>query len=273
MKPYQSVPFSESWRLPLEVSLELRRQIKQAEQTAVQPGEHAAAAAFSSEDYPLPINRGYKVVEYGNLVYGARASNWCSTPLVGAGAKPRILIPYQFSGVVTAPADAPKPVPRPRFFGGIFESFFRFVLFPVALAQMAWQALRDFICGSADPQNATRARQSEDVIKDIKDRIEIEQNASGPLEILPLDILSNASQPKWTQAGAGIFFERVGEPNYLYQCADPERRVSSTINSTDPQWGWVLPADAVRFHFTWLSRDHRVNDGDAYGSVLILEQQ
>jgi len=245
-------------------------------------GGIAAAAASSGAGWEQWFR-----LQHVNLVYGVRAWNWSSTtpiPPMAWGGR-RLVVPYQFSGLSTSPGDHPRPkVPDgrgDRWWEGIFEAFYNFLRLVLALPRLAWEVFAQQVLGTGTPDSMTRAWQPLQVLEPKKNEIELQaawQNPKIPTDILPLRAVNirqlgqAVPDVRPDQAGAGIWVET--DSGRIGQLFDPNRQMSPLMNQgSDAHAGWLVPWDAVRLHFTWLSRDHRRNDGDSYGSFTIWEER
>ncbi|MES2574270.1 MAG: hypothetical protein V4572_04965 [Bacteroidota bacterium] len=221
----------------------------------------------------------YKVLYNINAVAGARSKNIGKISFVefdDQGTNKKFLVPYQFTGLVTAPKDVRFATYNTRsFFGRLLENFIKFLALPIFGLYATWEALRNSIIKDGNPNNIVGVHKEEKELKDRKDDIIQENPNNNPLippDFIPRSLVQNGVDPSPDQSGFGIFITLRSNPADVYQLFDSESILDHEINKRDNVIGWELPHDVFTLMIKWISNNgYAYNDGECYGSFTLNE--
>lgn len=175
---------------------------------------------------------------------------------------------YQFSGLVTTPADNGNATP---YFSRIVKSFLSFILFPVNLVVNAWTEFFKFILGQGSPTSITKGWIAESDLEKVIVSIPKIHKPKTPKSFLP-SVPARQTKYSAEEAGLGIWVQPDLNNPRLVPLIDPQRLLSAHIN--EPVHHVVFQfknGQPKRLYFSWLSNKYDLNDGSCYGSFIYSE--
>ena len=171
---------------------------------------------------------------------------------------------YQFSGIVTTPADNG----HKQFFKRAVQDFLSFILFPVHFIAKLWIDLFKFVLGQGDPASIAKGWIGESDLEKIAYKIPKVHNPKTPKSFLP-SVPAEKSKYSPAEAGLGIWVQpNLNDPR-LIALIDPKRKLSAQINKHQHDVIYKFTNGyPKRVLFSWLSNRYSLNDGSCYGSFI-----
>lgn len=223
--------------------------------------------------------RPFRATLQTNLAISA-SSNRLLSWVVGRSDRRRLLVPHQFSGLVTTPCDAPGGQGKP-FWDRLFDAFFNFIRFPIDLVEKTLNCFVSTVTGDGSPASVARAWVSQSDLDIRKRELDEDAHPCTPIEVLPLAATSALATSAlktlaYEETGLGILGYASESRNETQYADDADRSISRTINAPY-DWqcsgGWQIEPEIDSICFVWFSRDRGSNDGVMIGSFLLFEEQ
>ncbi|TXH66503.1 MAG: hypothetical protein E6Q88_11820 [Lysobacteraceae bacterium] len=221
----------------------------------------------------LDRGRSYRPIMHVNFVISpaAKRINFFQIPDTG---RRKLLVPHQFSGIVTTPADHPGGNGAPAW-SWVFEAFFRFVSFPVHLLELSLQAFCAAVLGNGSPSTIRSSWVSKPELDAKRRELNPDQHPCTPSDVLPSTGARYLRSPHPEEAGLGLIGYRGDTRSSSVQYVDSaDRVVSEVVNAPFDgarSRGWRLEPDIRTIALHWISADHKANDGLLIGSFFIFE--
>jgi hypothetical protein len=208
----------------------------------------AASEGITDDD-----RRGWKRLEFCNVVYGVRADNWCSwyfdrDSFSTSDRVVQEVVPFLWAGLAT--------IAKP-YWKRLVQRFVRFI--EVFLAN-TWKAFAETLLGKGHPDSMRKGHQGFTTIQTKKAKV--------PEGFKPTTPWSGSEK----KAGVGIYEKTKSGKIYKYKIDEGDGRA---LNSTkDTGAGYQLDPDAVCLYFHWRDKEghYSDNDGECYGSFTLWEQ-
>lgn len=217
-------------------------------------------------------NKNYQIISMINFAITPVSQNAVKLVLPNLRNKRKVLLPYQFSGIITAPGDIPDGIKK-SFWDRLFEAFIKFILFPISTLIKTWQSFVEAVIGDGSPKHISKAWIANSDLWNKKNELNPKLNPLIPSDVIPRFPYQGLKKLDYGSAGLGIFTSCSYQTGYM-QFIDPQNIISQTNNNLNPDSckGWFLPETTDELTLIWLSNDYETNDGALIGSFYVLEE-
>ena len=222
----------------------------------------------SGEKYRLD-DKNFSFKTNINYVLSPQSNRLAYLPLKPNG-KRKLLIPYQTSGVITAPGDIVNGHKK-NFWERLFEAFFKFLSFPFQLVAYTWECFAKTLVGDGSPQNISKGWIGESDLYKKKKEIPSQSNPLIPADMLPKKAVGR-EKLSVDQVGLALFVRKGYESRQYIDSEGILKNQMDYKNFSDQLAGWRIDPHANELVIGWLSNDHWSNDGSIYGSFAVLEE-
>jgi hypothetical protein len=277
--------------LPPGEVMALRNLVNISSSESTEGGVKEGPPTSPREELPLPTIEGWKQVMNINLIYDPRHFGTFEIPLPQARSD-QFLVPYLWSGMTTTPYDSVFSVEKVNslglvaFFKRLFTFFKRVMELVIGTIEL-WKKFASEVLHTGEAKSMVKANQDKEHLRKVKKEIydkEPAQNPRTPMESLPRAMaeFSKLGQLRPDQTGIGILAETA--QGRVFQLFDKQGALADVLNwIIHSKKGWRLPPGTNKLRFQWITnhpledlpnerRAYKTNDGDCYGSFMLLHK-